>query len=700
MSPRQPRALSCLGYATTIIGVILLVPVILVLVYRHAAEKKYDTVELAADYYQLMEVADSYNYPLDIFLKQVKGTGVEAVALLEDTPHNLENRGLCYVIHGTDWIGFQTLEERKKIKALGGEEPREWDKEGMDLRLAYGLDPVKTHLVFTDNMLGEKVGKSGASRYNQRVSTNQYEGMTVVSISGEERLVYELGLGFNTDRAAKLSAMGFRVIPRFRNDRYLEADAINHALDEVFSSPDFARGVIFDGDEVLGYPKNIPTVVSKLNQYGAYFGWVEFAKQAGEKSIAAQLPGLTVRVHSIEDKEMEIYTPAKAIARFARAVRERGSRLVYLKPFRFPQGPDNIGRTVEYFGKVNSAVIAEGMKIGTPSMFDGGKTAWQDPARNWAKILIAFYVLMVATYLVGNEMRYWPKWIGLVPVIAIIVIGIIFSIKPQSSIAGLILKILALLAALSFPILGISELTKTLSNTGVRKGIIRGLIYWFATVFFAFLGGLIVASLLAERDYMLQIQAFSGVKLSLVLPVLAALVLGVRLVVPPERVQQGLWDNIRYLFDFQLQMKHVVGFLILAGAGLFLLMRSGNEPLVGVGEFESGFRAKLEALMYARPRTKEFLIGHPLLIAGILWHLRGRKGLGYLAIVGGSIGLASVTNTFCHLHIPIALSLLRTFWGALLGLVIGILLYYVAEALFKIAGYSPCKEALHVGKEP
>jgi hypothetical protein len=228
----------------------------------------------------------------------------------------------------------------------------------------------------------------------------------------------------------------------------------------------------------------------------------------------------------------------------------------------------------------------------------------------------------------------------------------------------------------------------------------RGIIYWFATVFFAFLGGLIVASLLAERDYMLQIQAFSGVKLSLVLPVLAALVLGVRLVVPRERVHQGLLDNMRYLFNFQLQMKHVVGFLILAGAGLFLLMRSGNEPPLGVGELESGFRAKLELLLYARPRTKEFLIGHPLLLAGILWSLRGRRGLGYLAIVGGSIGLASVTNTFCHLHIPIALSLLRTFWGALLGIVIGLILYFVVEAFIILVGFSPHKEAPHVGNEP
>jgi hypothetical protein len=144
----------------------------------------------------------------------------------------------------------------------------------------------------------------------------------------------------------------------------------------------------------------------------------------------------------------------------------------------------------------------------------------------------------------------------------------------------------------------------------------------------------------------------------------------------------------------------VVAFLILAGAGLFILMRSGNEPLFGVGELETQLRAKLEALLYARPRTKEFLIGHPLLLAGILWHLRGRVALGYLGIVGGSIGLASVTNTFCHLHIPIALSLLRTFWGVLLGLVIGLIIYFVIELLIKLFGTPIRKEKPYVGQEP
>ncbi len=692
MKPKQPAILGCFSYATTIIGLVLVIPIIIVLVYRHTAESRLNTVEIAADYYQLLEVADSYNYPIEQFLKDIQDAGIPALALVEDTPHNLENRGLCYVIHGADWIGFETLEERKKIKAFGGVMPDEWDQQGIDLRLKFNLDPIQTHLVFTDDDLGQRVGDSARIRYTDRVSVHEIDDMTVISIAGDARLVYEIGLGFNTDLPARLSNMGFRVIPRLRNDRFISGDVINTILNTIFASADFEKGIIFDGDEVLGYPSGLTSVIQTLRDNDAYFGWVEFAKQAGEKSIASALPGQTVRVHSIEDKEMEVYTISKAVARFARAVRERGCRLVYIKPFLFPQGMNNIGNSITYFGRVKSSIEQEGMRIGPPSLYNGVDGRWTDPARPWAQILISFYVFMVATYLVANEMRHWPKWVGILPLVAIVIVAIVIIAMPGSSFEDLLLKLIALLAALAFPILGISELVNTLASTQNRRTLARALLFWIGTIFFAFLGGLIVAALLAERKYMLQIDSFSGVKISLMLPVLAAIVLGVRLVVPRERVSQGLVDNIRFLLNYQVQVKHIVAFLILAGAGLFLLMRSGNEPLFGVGEFESGVRAKLELLFYARPRTKEFLIGYPLLLAGILWHMRGRTTLGYLGIVGGSIGLASVVNTFCHIHIPIALSLLRTFWGILLGLVIGLIIYYVVELLIRIFRISPARQ--------
>ncbi len=694
MEGRQSKSgPGCLSLVVVIIALILLAPVIAVLANRHAIEKKYNSVEIVADYYQLLEIANAYDASIDGLLNDVRGAGIEAIALMEDTPRNLEQRGLCYVIHGNDWLGFHTLEEKKAIKALGGEEPDVWDETGIDLRIAYGLGPAMTHLVFLDADLGDRIGQAATVRYTQRIDIKKIDTLTVVSIAGEESLVYETGLGFNTGLPKSLSAMGFRIVPRFRNDRYYSKKAIEDMLDEAFARDEFEKGVIFDGDEVLGYSSNLDAVIIALEGNEAYFGWVEFAKQAGEKNIASALPGLAVRVHSIEDKEMEVYTPTKAIARFQRAVRERGCRLVYLKPFRYPQGPSNIRTTIDYFGAVRKAIEAEGMRIGPPSTFDGDN--WRDPSSTWARVLIAFYVFLVATYVIAGNIINRYKWIGVVPVVLTVVVLIVLAIMPGSSVEKLILKLIALLAALAFPILAISELVRTLANPAAKRNVERGLLYWISAIFLSFLGGLIVAALLSERDYMLQIDAFSGVKLSLMLPIVAALILGVRLVMPPDRADKGVVESFRYLFEFPLQVKHIVALIVLAGAGVFLLMRSGNEPLLGVGQLETTLRLKMESLFYARPRTKEFLIGYPLLLAGILWHLRGRKVLGYLGIVGGSVGLASITNTFCHIHIPISLSLLRAFWGVVIGLVIGVILFAIVELILIAFGYSPSKEGFN-----
>src|SRR5262249_39008283 len=74
-----------------------------------------------------------------------------------------------------------------------------------------------------------------------------------------------------------------------------------------------------------------------------------------------------------------------------------------------------------------------------------------------------------------------------------------------------------------------------------------------------------------------------------------------------------------------------------------------------------------------RPRTKEFLVGHPALIVALaLWALaRGRAWIVPLLCVG-AIGQESLVNSFCHLHTPIALTLARTWNSLWLGSLIGL----------------------------
>ena len=51
---------------------------------------------------------------------------------------------------------------------------------------------------------------------------------------------------------------------------------------------------------------------------------------------------------------------------------------------------------------------------------------------------------------------------------------------------------------------------------------------------------------------------------------------------------------------------------------------------------------------------------------------------------GMTIGLVSVVNTFLHIRTPFLLSLLRTGWGILFGLLIGTAVVIVAELIYRL----------------
>ena len=65
-------------------------------------------------------------------------------------------------------------------------------------------------------------------------------------------------------------------------------------------------------------------------------------------------------------------------------------------------------------------------------------------------------------------------------------------------------------------------------------------------------------------------------------------------------------------------------------------------------------RELLENLLGTRPRFKEFLFGHPCLIAGISLY-SVLPSVSTALIWAGLIGLESIVNSFCHLHTPLSI---------------------------------------------
>jgi hypothetical protein len=201
-------------------------------------------------------------------------------------------------------------------------------------------------------------------------------------------------------------------------------------------------------------------------------------------------------------------------------------------------------------------------------------------------------------------------------------------------------------------------------------------------------GGLLIHAGLWDAATMLKVGQFRGVTLSLAVPVLvlAAYCWQAETLADAfdsaRRRLQGFWQRFMLLWNAPIRYGDVAFILIALGAIGVVLLRSGNDSLLGVLSVETYFREGLEQLFYVRPRTKE-LLGHPLLIVFFL-SLPWRNRLSLLLALGGILGQVSILNTFCHLHTPLELTITRVLLGLGLGIASGVLWGVVVLVLWWI----------------
>ncbi|WP_221413081.1 DUF5693 family protein, partial [Peribacillus simplex] len=86
---------------------------------------------------------------------------------------------------------------------------------------------------------------------------------------------------------------------------------------------------------------------------------------------------------------------------------------------------------------------------------------------------------------------------------------------------------------------------------------------------------------------------------------------------------------------------------------------------------EMAFRSFLENTFGVRPRNKEFLLAHPMMVLGVFLSFKYRHAV-YLLIIG-VMGQLSMVGTFTHIHTPIYISAIRVVLGLGLGLIIGLI---------------------------
>ncbi|UZN00038.1 DUF5693 family protein [Lysinibacillus sp. MHQ-1] len=390
--------------------------------------------------------------------------------------------------------------------------------------------------------------------------------------------------------------------------------------------------------------------MKKLSDAGYYFYTIESNPLKGENKIAQMTDYNMIRLHSININRQTKLKLNESIDRTTRAVKERNIRSIFYHIKTTGNAKENVEQTIDYLNGVHDA-MPDHFQPGEPKLFDQVAV----PAWVTAAVLVAGILF---TFIVSELIKWMPLRIAAAGFMTVLAIAY-FILK-----STLFLQAFALIIAVLAPTYAVIK-----SAQGSTK-MSKILVQYLKAVAISLIGIVIVIGLLNGNAFMTGFATFKGVKLVYLIPIMGVLLFTLIEInrLADQNINKSLSNTVT-LLNKELKYWHVLLLIVVAGIGLFYISRTGNSG--SVSDLELTFRQWLENTLYVRPRTKEFLIGFPFFVLALYVMGINRKW-GSILLVPGVIGFLSIVNTFTHLHIPVAVSVLRTLYSVSLGFVIGL----------------------------
>lgn len=622
-----------------------------VLMARLSAEATDHVVSLVADYQEFAAAAQERGVSVDTFLRRLHGAGVNALAVHEDSLASLAQEGLLSVHSGADLLDLARLGDKPPVP-LRQIQPR--------ATYVYGFASPALQAWLT----GALRDRLGAGRVQA--------GNAVDRVTGDPAQVQARPLGYRPGELRRLAGLGFQIVVRPQDGPGLTASAIRRYFRTLGAQVPLHL-VLFDGSLVMGYPQHLAAVAGAMNAAHLVLGAIEaptqlgLVDQKGIRKIDQQIGERTVRVYSIPSWIIDRQPPPTVTTNVIEAIETRHDRVIYLHPFTaVTVNPSRVlSANVLDYGAIAAAVRDHGYRIGPVRPMPRVTVA------RWERMLLALGAVAGGLLLLS---LIFPStgWAWLV-VLGLLALG--FSAVS----ATLSREAASLGAAIAFGGLGAFTVARMWLHPP-RRVWAEAVLHTLAAAGVALVGALFIATILGDTQHMLEWSYFRGVKVSYLAPPLLALVGYVVYTGETGSARGSFWRDAARFLDMPLAVKHVLlGGLVLGAGGIYLL-RSGN--VTSVLSIEAHLRAFLEHVLVYRPREKEFLIGYPSLFLATLFAHRRRPGWFLVFLLGASVAVVSLIDSFEHLRTPFLTSFLRSGTGLLLGLVLGsVVLGVVAAAI-------------------
>jgi len=641
-----------------------LVAALVVLVHRYRIEQSYRTVEITVDGDDWTLLARRTGADRDAFYNALHEAGARSVTVYAVSLKRLADAGRVTFMTGADLLNLARL---GPVDGPFGALLRAGRVRPGNTYVAGALpvlDQVRSGLAV------QLVPRGGSARL---ALVEGSEPVLEIQARGPE--IEDAPLGVFPEDSAVIRSHHLAVEARMRNFR----EVVPGGLEAFFAGLRRAGErltLIFDGTQVLGYEQLIPQVAEQMKASGFAYGQIETftarRRQRGDRELVQSVAPSVLRVFSLTPEELAVLTPEDARDKYVLAARERNVRILYVRPFLVTSaGEDQIQANLNYIRSIREALERAGYRMGKAAPLPNVGI----PA--WLFMVLALGALAAAAMAVGEVAAILARPVPARLLAAGVLAGglgtlAVIAVRHVT----LWSQLLALLAALAFPTLSLMGVLPRNGETGGRAHgpgarVVAGsvLAVWAVSAGSA-LGGVMVAALLSQWAFMLEIKGFLGVKLAHIVPVV---LIGLMLAAA-DAPRGELWPRLRAWARQPLLLEYGIIVIVVGLAAVFALGRTGNTGLPVLGALELKSRVILSHLVVARPRTKEYLIGHPFMVLAFALSSFGLRRWALPAALVGAVGQVGLVNSFSHIHTPLVYVVLRTLYALVFGSAIGAVL--------------------------
>ena len=648
---------------------------------RYFVESNNNQVDMVLDFQNAVELAEREGLELDDVLTQLKGVGITSLAVYDSKLEKLSAQGKVFALAGSDILSnYQS-----------GTLTNELWRQTIEFDL---VAPGRVYIIGGDLQSYQDTKEALFQRLGeQRVKIFAVGGIEVIEVKARYSDLMKMPLGMPRDEMDKARAAGFNIVARPMNFNKCTAANVEFFFDRIERYP--ISAIVFDGPEVLGASNFLDLTAEEMTRRNLTFGVIEhftqlkFYPQLGMEYLAQKIgKDHVARLYVIPKDEQPKLAMSTAVNRWSTTDRERNIRINLLRIYEKPEHEMTLLETnLKYFREVHAVLERDGFTFGKAGTFENYYP------NVILRMLVVVGVVAAGVLYLSLISRRLNRNVKLqLKIFA--VLAICAAIPILMGAGGKVRILAALMSANLFPALAIIwqldllrviQFKVRVQNRAARlkENLSTFQLVWtsaFALIITGVLsmtGAAYLSGALSDVWYFLEFEIFRGIKITFVLPLILVAVAFLQRfnVVDELRKSVPATQQIKELLDKSVSVKMLLALMIVAGAFVVLIARSGHTSGMPVSGLEIKIRAMLEQAFYARPRSKEIFFGHPaFMLAFAAFLKRFPKSICFALVMAATIGQSSMVETFAHMRTPIFMSFMRGIDGLIPGAIIGAVL--------------------------